>query len=191
MSKITSKDSIKIAVLVSGGGSNMMQLIKHKIAIDCVVADRSCKATTLAEQYHITTFQVTRENCSQQICEILATRKINLVVLAGFLSILDKDLTDCYTVINIHPSLLPKYGGRGMYGINVHKAVLASGDTISGCTVHYVDAGVDTGDIIAQSEVDISSAKTADEIAKSVLQKEWELLPRVVKEFCTKTLRKS
>ncbi|MDP8162894.1 formyltransferase family protein [Pasteurella skyensis] len=183
MSKITSKNSVKIAVLVSGGGSNMMQLIKHKIAIDCVIADRSCKATALAEQHHITTFQVTREDCSQQICEIVATRKINLVVLAGFLSILDKDLTDCYTVINIHPSLLPKYGGLGMYGLNVHKAVFESGDTISGCTVHYVNEGIDTGDIIAQSEVDISNASSVEEIAKLVLEKEWVLLPMVVKDL--------
>ncbi len=174
----------KIAVLVSGSGSNMTRLIEEKIAIDCVIADRQCKATSIAQQHNIATYQVERNQCSDELQKIFAKRNIDLVVMAGFLSIIDKSLTDSYTIINIHPSLLPKYGGKGMYGMNVHKAVLASGDTISGCTVHYVDAGVDTGDIIAQSEVDISSATTADDIAKLVLQKEWLLLPSVVKQLC-------
>ncbi len=176
----------KIAVLVSGSGSNMTRLIEEKIAIDCVIADRQCKATSIAKQHNIATYQVERNQCSDELQKIFAERKIDLVVMAGFLSIIDKSLTDSYTIINIHPSLLPKYGGKGMYGMNVHKAVLASGDTVSGCTVHYVDAGVDTGDIIAQSKVDISSATTADEIAKLVLEKEWELLPIVVKQLCEK-----
>ena len=86
-------------------------------------------------------------------------------------------------IINIHPSLLPKYGGKGMYGLKVHQAVFENGDKESGCTVHYVTSNVDAGEIIAQDKVDISMAKSPEEIQKIVLEREWKLLPRVVKNL--------
>ncbi len=183
MSEIMPKIVPKIAVLVSGSGSNMTRLIEENIPIDCVIADRDCQATVVAAQHGIVTFQVSRSHCSDEVGKIFAERNIDLVVMAGFLSILKKSLTDTYQIVNIHPSLLPKYGGKGMYGMNVHRAVFASGDTVSGCTVHYVNAGVDTGDIIAQNEVDIAQANSAEAIAELVLRQEWQLLPRVVKQL--------
>ena len=111
-----------------------------------------------------------------------------MIVLAGFLSILDGEILEKYKnkIINIHPSLLPKYGGVGMHGMNVHKAVFENGDKESGCTVHYVTGTVDGGKIIAQARVDISAAQSPEEIQKLVLEHEWKLLPAVVKELINK-----
>ncbi len=173
----------KIAVLVSGSGSNMKRLFEAGIPIDCVISDRDCSALMYAKEQGVDVLNVGRVDVSEHILAFLKTRSISLVVLAGFLSILSPDLIRQYTMINIHPSLLPKYGGRGMYGMHVHHAVFAAKDKESGCTVHYVNEGVDTGPIIAQSKVDILDVISAQEIQERVLLKEWELLPRVVKQL--------
>ena len=122
---------------------------------------------------------------SKNLLKIFEEREPDLIVLAGFLSILDGEILEKYKnkIINIHPSLLPKYGGKGMYGLKVHQAVFENGDKESGCTVHYVTSDVDAGEIIGQDKVDISMAKSPEEIQKIVLEKEWKLLPRVVKEL--------
>ena len=174
----------KIIVLVSGSGTNMLQLIKNDIKIDCIIADRECKAKNIADEYNIDFVLLNRDKeISKNLLEIFEEKKPDLIVLAGFLSILDGDILEKYKnkIINIHPSLLPKYGGKGMYGLKVHQAVFENGDKESGCTVHYVTSNVDAGEIIAQDKVDISMAKSPEEIQKIVLEREWKLLPRVVK----------
>lgn len=180
----------KIAVLVSGGGSNMHQLIKNEIALDCIIADRECGAEKIAKENNIEFFMFDRKitNVSEEIFKLLEERKIDLVVLAGFLSILDGKILEKYEnrIINIHPSLLPKYGGYGMHGLKIHQAVFTNNEKESGCTVHYVNKEVDAGAIIEQERVDISSAKSPEEIQKLVLEKEWILLPRVVKKLIKK-----
>lgn len=105
--------------------------------------------------------------------------------MAGFLSILDGSILEKYKdkIINIHPSLLPKYGGKGMHGLNVHRAVLENKEKESGCTVHYVTAAVDAGQIIMQEKINIENLKTEKEIQEAVLLKEWVLLPKVVKKI--------
>ncbi len=177
----------KIAVLVSGGGSNMHQLIKNGIKLDCVIADRICGAEKIAKENNIPFFIFDRKtsNVSEEILKLLEKREINLVVLAGFLSILDGKILKRYEnkIINIHPSLLPKYGGYGMHGLKVHQAVFDNNEKESGCTVHYVNEAIDAGAIIEQEKVDISSAKSPEEIQRLVLEKEWQLLPRVVKRI--------
>ena len=179
----------KIAVLVSGSGTNMLQLIKNDIKIDCIIADRECKAEKIADEYKIDFIRLARnKEISQKILALLELRKTDLIVLAGFLSILDGEILEKYKnkIINIHPSLLPKYGGVGMHGMNVHKAVFENGDKESGCTVHYVTGAVDGGEIIAQARVDISAAQSPEEIQKLVLEHEWKLLPAVVKDLINK-----
>lgn len=176
----------KIAVLVSGSGSNMTRLIENHIHIDVVIADRDCKALNIARENSIDTFQLERsKEISNEILAILKEREIDLVVLAGFLSILEGKLLSDYDkkIINIHPSLLPKYGGKGMHGMRVHRAVFENGEKISGCTVHFVSKDVDMGEIIASEIVDISMLTSPEEIQKKVLEKEWTLLPKVVKHL--------
>ncbi len=179
----------KIAVLVSGGGTNFKQILKNNIEVDCVIADRECGAKKIAEKNDIEFILLDRKILSQnQISEKILTiaqeRKINLIVLAGFLSILNGDILKVFKkkIINIHPSLLPKYGGKGMHGLKVHQAVWKNKEKISGCTVHYVTEQIDAGDIIGQTEVDISSATNPEEIQKLVLVEEWKLLPKIIKE---------
>lgn len=177
----------RIAVLVSGTGTNMNSLIKNDIPIDCIIADRKCKAEEIANENKIKFFLLDRKdtNISDKILEILKERNIDLVVLAGFLSILRGEILNFYNkkIINIHPSLLPKYGGIGMHGLNVHKAVFENKETVSGCTVHYVTENVDAGSIILQKKVDISSANSPEEIQKLILPNEWILLNEVVKNI--------
>lgn len=177
----------KIAVLVSGSGTNMLQLIKNNIKIECIIADRECKAKNIAIESNTEFILLDRKDkeISKKILETLDSKKIDLVVLAGFLSILSGEVLAKYKnkIINIHPSLLPKYGGVGMYGLKVHQEVFKNKDKESGCTVHYVTKNVDAGDIIEQTKVDISSATSPEEIQKIVLDKEWKLLPKVVKDI--------
>ena len=182
MSEINKK---RIAVLVSGSGSNLQSIIDNvengnlNCEITYVIADRECYALQRAEKHGI-----------KNLLKIFEKRKPDLIVLAGFLSILDGEILEKYKnkIINIHPSLLPKYGGKGMYGLKVHQEVFKNGDKESGCTVHYVTSDVDAGEIIAQDKVDISMAKSPKEIQKIVLEREWKLLPRVVKELIKKSI---
>ena len=111
---------------------------------------------------------------------------IDLIVLAGDLSIVSKPLLDVYEgrIINIHPSLIPRHCGKGMYGLHVHESVLASGDKVSGCTVHFVDSGTDTGKIIRQVTVPVEEGDTPETLQARVLVQEHKLLPQVVAELC-------
>jgi len=111
--------------------------------------------------------------------------EVNLIVLAGYLKLIPNELIEYFTnrIINIHPALLPSFGGKGMYGMNVHRAVFSSSAKVSGATVHMVDTTYDTGKIIAQKCVDISDVKSPEDIAERVLKIEHQLLPEVVKAF--------
>ena len=108
-----------------------------------------------------------------------------MIVLAGFLSIIDEEFVEKWKgkIINIHPSLLPKFGGPGMYGIKVHEAVLAAGEKESGCTVHYVDSGVDSGEVIFQVKVPVLEGDTAEVLQKRILVEEHKLLPKSISKI--------
>ena len=118
-----------------------------------------------------------REIFESQLLELCGAEKIDLIALAGFMSLLSGDFLASVRipVVNIHPALLPKYGGPGMYGMKVHEAVFACGDKVSGATVHLVDPQYDHGETIAQQQVDISSCISPDEIAALVLRIEHQL----------------
>lgn len=184
----------KIAVLASGSGSNMQSII-DKIAsgelnasIEIVICDREAGALERAKRAGIDSKLIKRSifksELSNEILKVLDD-ELDLIVLAGYLSIFSDKFIKKWgaKMINIHPSLLPKFGGMGMYGMNVHKAVISSGEKESGCTVHFVDCGVDTGAIIMQKKLIINSNETAESLQKRVLELEHELLPEAIKSL--------
>ena len=179
---------LRIAVLISGGGSNLKSLIDNQdnnfYSIDVVIADRECGGLNIAENAGIKAVLLDRKlyknELFSKIDELL--NNIDLVVLAGFLSIVDSAFISKWSgkIINIHPSLLPKYGGKGMYGIHVHEAVIKNKEKESGCTVHYVTDTIDGGDIIMQARVEIKEDDTAETLQKRVLIEEHKILPQTV-----------
>lgn len=185
---------MKIAVFVSGRGSNLNAILNYpdlnnKVEVAAVVSDKiDCKAFEIAKEFGIKTFTIGAGIGRINQNEITSTLKklgVSFIVLAGYLKLIPNDLIENFKnkIINIHPALLPSFGGKGMYGMNVHRAVFDSSSKVSGATVHLVDNTYDTGKIVAQRCVDISDVKTPEEIAERVLKIEHQLLPEVVKAF--------
>lgn len=182
----------KIGVLVSGGGSNLQSIIDKsksgelQCKVEVVIGDRECYGVERAKEAGIDGYTLDRKVLKKELCreidKIVSEKGIDLIVLAGFLSIIDEDFVNKWKgrIINIHPSLLPKFGGPGMYGIRVHEAVLKAGEQESGCTVHYVDTGVDSGEIIAQKRVKVLEGDTPEILQKRVLVEEHKLLPESI-----------
>lgn len=188
---------LRIAVFVSGRGSNLKSLIE-RINSDIITAKVSvvisnkldCPAISLAKENNIPYFfvnEISKEKfvTFSTLKDILISKEVDLIILAGFLKKIPDDFIDTFEnkIINIHPALLPSFGGKGMYGMNVHKAVFESSAKVSGATVHFVNKFYDEGKIIMQRCVDISDVENPDEIAERVLRIEHELLPDVVKLF--------
>lgn len=185
---------MKIALFVSGRGSNLKAILdsqdlKNLVEVVCVVSNKTdCMAFQTAENYKIRTITVGNKDGMKSfsdLTEILNELKTELIVLAGFLKLIPADFISSFKnkIINIHPALLPSFGGKGMYGSNVHNAVFDSSAKVSGATVHFVDDSYDTGKIISQSCVNISDVNSPEEIAERVLKIEHKLLPEVIKAF--------
>ena len=185
---------LALAVFVSGRGSNLRAVLdspalKNLIEVKAVVGDKLyCPAFDIAKNFSIPVYSVGKKEgfISFDDLEInLKDFKIDLIVLAGFLKLIPENFVRAFRnkIINIHPALLPSFGGPGMYGINVHKAVFESSAQVSGASVHYVDESYDTGRIIAQRCVDISGVKSPEEIAERVLSIEHQLLPYVIEKI--------
>lgn len=188
---------LEICVFVSGRGSNLLSILKSvdqgqiNVSVRCVISDKSdCPAFEIAKEYNIETYSVSfnrRDNflTYSELLDKLINLKIELIVLAGFLKKIPDEYIDSFPnrIINIHPALLPSFGGTGMYGNNVHKAVFDKSCKVSGATVHFVDKIYDNGKIIAQQCVDISNVKSPEEIAERTLRIEHKLLPFVVGKF--------
>lgn len=195
--KMSNKNKKRIAVLVSGGGSNLQSIIDNieqgnlNCEISYVIADRECYGLKRAEKHGIKNIlldrKVLKEKLSDEISNVLENddEKTDYIVLAGYLSILSPEFIKKWSrkIINIHPSLLPKFGGKGMYGMNVHRAVIKAKETESGCTIHFVDTGVDTGEIILQIKVPVLSDDTPEVLQKRVLEKEHILLIEGIKKL--------
>jgi len=195
--KMSNKNKKRIAVLVSGGGSNLQSIIDNieqgnlNCEISYVIADRECYGLERAEKHGIKNVlldrKVLKEKLSDEISNVLENddEKTDYIVLAGYLSILSPEFIKKWSrkIINIHPSLLPKFGGKGMYGMNVHRAVIEAKETESGCTIHFVDTGVDTGEIILQIKVPVFSDDTPEVLQKRVLEKEHVLLIEGIKKL--------
>ena len=196
----------KIAVLVSGGGTNLQALIdaerdgKIKNGEIALVISNSPAAYALerAKKAGIESLTITRKDCGGQaafeekLIEALDTRDIDLIVLAGFMSILSETFTAHYPrrIINIHPSLIPAFCGKGFYGLRVHEAALSYGVKVTGATVHYVNEIPDGGEIILQKSVNIRSNDTPETLQRRVMeQAEWKLLPRAAELVCRRLMR--
>ena len=183
----------KITVLVSGSGSNLEAIIdsinegKLNCIIEAVISDKEdAYGLVRAKNNNITTYILSKKQYGEGLSsEILKTveGKVDLIVLAGFLSILKGDILNVFknNIINIHPSLLPLFCGSSMYGIKVHEKAIESGTKVSGCSVHYVEAGIDTGNIILQKTVPVYSDDTAETLQKRVLMQEHIALPEVIR----------
>ena len=189
---------VRIAVLASGGGTNLQTLIdaaeKGEIngEITAVISDReNAYALERARKHGIKAIYINRKQLAEKLIIELQKLDIELVVLAGFLSILDRELVKAYEgrIINIHPSLIPSFCGKGFYGERVHKAALEYGVKVSGATVHFVDEGTDSGPIIFQEAVPVYFEDTSETLAARVLQVEHRLLPAAVGLFCEGRLR--
>jgi formyltetrahydrofolate-dependent phosphoribosylglycinamide formyltransferase len=191
---------LKIAVFVSGRGSNLQVILnsseeKKNIEVSAVFSDKvDCPAFDIARRYSIPTFSLGSSEGSigyQDLSGVLSKLNIEFIVLAGFLKLMPDEVVLNFDkkIINIHPALLPSFGGKGMYGLNVHRAVFSSSAKVSGVTVHFVDTTYDTGKIIAQRCVDISDVRSPEEIAERVLKLEHQLLPYVVGKFADSKVR--
>ncbi len=187
----------KIAVLVSGGGTNLQALIDsvasgilHSGEIALVLSgNRNAYALERAAKAGIATEIVVKKECAdqadfeQKIIAKLQEHGIELIVLAGFMNILSADFTNAYPerIINVHPSLIPSFCGKGFYGLHVHEAALEYGVKVTGATVHFVNEIPDGGRIIAQKAVEIQAGDTPEILQKRVMeQAEWILLPQAV-----------
>lgn len=172
---------LRIGVLVSGGGTNLQSVIDAveagalKSQIVCVISNKEAAyGLERARKHQIPAYFINpkEEGYDEKLMTLLKDEQVDLVVLAGYLKILNQDLIEAYRerIINIHPSLLPKFGGKGFYGLHVHEAVIAAGEKESGATVHYVDAGVDTGKVILQRKLEIMPEDTPESLQKRILE---------------------
>ena len=188
---------VNIAIFVSGGGTNCENLIHYfsgsaKVNCALVVSNKAdAYALVRAERNGVPSRVVSREQLkdSSVVMPILQEFSIDFIVLAGFLPLVPDYLLDAYPrrIINIHPALLPKYGGKGMWGHHVHEAVKAAGETETGMTVHWVTPVCDSGEIIAQFSTPLLPTDTADDIAEKEHQLEMQHFPHVVEQVIEET----
>lgn len=191
--------NVRIAVLVSGGGTNLQALIDAQKAgiltsgtIQLVLSNRAdAFALKRAEQAGIKTVCVLKTACGSQkifeekIITALEREKIDLIVLAGFMSILSEQFTRRFDhrIINVHPSLIPSFCGKGFYGLRVHEAALEKGVKVTGATVHFVNEIPDGGEIILQKAVTVREKDTPQSLQKRVMRyAEWKILPEAVQK---------
>lgn len=181
-----------LAILVSGSGTNCENIIRYfkdsdQVKIELVLSNRSdAYALVRSERLNIPTKVVPKAqfNDAQTLLPLLADYNIDFIVLAGFLLMIPDFLIHAFEgrMINLHPALLPKFGGKGMYGHHVHEAVRAAGETETGFTVHWVSSVCDGGEIIAQYRTPLLPADTADDIAEKEHVLEMKYFPQVVEQ---------
>lgn len=195
-----------IAVLVSGGGTNLQALIDSKNSgsirngsLKAVISSSpDAYALERAKKNNVDTFVLDRKEFSSNkeytlaLKDLLNDLDIDLIVLAGFMTILTEDLVREYPnrIINIHPSLIPSFCGEGFYGLKVHEKALDYGVKLSGATVHFVDEGCDSGPIILQKSIEVDNEDTPESLQKKIMENcEWELLPKAVDLFCNDKIK--
>ncbi len=183
-------DIKKIAIFASGSGTNAQNIIEYFSKNQNVVVDSlwsnnpNAYALKRAEKFGIDTFVFTRDELknTNNVVETLQKRSVDLIVLAGFLWLIPQNLIQNFRIINIHPALLPKYGGKGMYGLNVHNAIIANKEQESGISIHFVDEIYDNGKIIFQAKCKVLPGDTAEDIAQKVHQLEYQHFPQVIEK---------
>ncbi|MCH4207346.1 MAG: phosphoribosylglycinamide formyltransferase [Solobacterium sp.] len=192
---------MKIAVLVSGGGTNLQAILDSEARgenpngkVTLVVASKpDIYALKRAEQFHVETAVVRRKDYSDSVSfdealiAVLKSHEIDLVVLAGFLSVLGPKVIQAYPnrILNVHPSLIPSFCGPGYYGLRVHEAALKRGVKVSGATVHFVNEECDGGPILLQKAVEVHADDTPETLQKRIMtEAEWVLLPKAIAMVC-------
>ena len=184
-----------IAVLVSGGGTNLQSIIDAVEAgringqIKLVISNKEgAYGLERAKKHNI---RAVFEKDEQAIIDIMKESQIDLVVLAGFLKILSPNFTKAFEnrIINIHPSLIPSFCGKGYYGLRVHEAAVEYGVKVSGATVHFVDENADTGPIIRQETVEVLPEDSPQDLQQRVLKIEHRILSQVVADYCDDKIR--
>ncbi|WP_343657735.1 phosphoribosylglycinamide formyltransferase [Chryseobacterium sp.] len=178
-----------IVVLVSGSGTNLQRIIDtidsgeiRNAKVTLVVADRECFGLERAKNHNIENILIPRgKNFSSELAKVIP-QDTDLIVLAGFLSILKPEFCENWNgkIINIHPALLPKFGGKGMWGMNVHNAVIEAKEVESGATVHFVTPGIDEGEAILQKSFEVTAEDTPETLAQKVHQIEYEIFPEAI-----------
>ena len=183
----------KVAVLISGGGTNLQAIIDRSAAgelphaeLALVVCSRkNAGGLDRAERAGIKHVYIGKENFEQELIKLLEKHEIDIIVLAGFLKILSSNFVSRYPdrIINVHPSLIPSFCGDGFYGLRVHEAALSYGVKVTGATVHFVNEVTDGGKIIAQRAVDVKDGDTPEILQRRVMEEaEWKLLPAAVEK---------
>lgn len=191
----------RIAILASGSGSNAQKFFEYfndhpQVVIQILLTNNASAAVRdRAAAFGIPNHVYPRQYWLNggEVLSLLAKEHIDYIVLAGFMLLLPPAVVEKYPnrIFNIHPALLPKYGGKGMYGNHVHEAVKAAGEKSSGITIHYVNEKYDEGQIIFQSSCAIQGKDSAEEIAQKVLRLEHENYPKVVEEEILKSIKNS
>ena len=190
----------RVAVLASGSGSNLQAILDHQSALGAAAVARvvlvgsdqvDAGALHRARAAGITALHLDRTARTTGLATILDAHRIGLVVLAGYLRLIPPDVIAHYRgrILNVHPALLPEFGGRGMYGHHVHEAVLASGARLTGPTVHFVDERFDEGPIIVQMRIPVDPTDTPESLAGRVLSVEHKLYPHVIEAVAAGRIR--
>ena len=184
---------LNIAIFASGSGSNAENIIRYfsekpNFNFPFIISNKpDAFVHERAKKMQIPSFTFTRDEFSggEKVLDFLIKHNIDCIVLSGFLLKIPQNLIDVfpYKIINIHPALLPKYGGKGMFGHHVHEAVVASGDTESGITIHYVNTNYDEGNIIFQAKCPVFTTDTPELIAEKVHALEYEFFPKIIEKL--------
>ncbi|MFN9973859.1 MAG: phosphoribosylglycinamide formyltransferase [Phycisphaerae bacterium] len=189
MSAATQSSNPRLAVMLSGGGRTLLNLLKHidagtvQATVALVVTSSECVGAQRARDAGLHVVVEPGRIPRERLGELLRAHRVEWVVLAGYLKLVDIPLGFDGRVVNIHPALLPKHGGPGMYGHRVHEAVIKAGDRESGCTVHLCDSRYDTGPIVLQKRVPVLAGDTPDDVAKRVFEAECEAYPEALRKL--------
>lgn len=187
----------RLAIFASGSGSNAENISTYftshpEIRVELVITNRK-QAFVLQRMARlgVEARYVPKEDFENgQLIQTLRKKRIDLIVLAGFLKLIPLSLIEAYPnrIINIHPALLPKFGGHGMYGMHVHEAVVNSGDKVSGITIHYINEKFDEGEIIAQFTTELNSGDTPETVAAKIHDLEMKYFPMIIEKICEANL---
>ncbi|NQU51878.1 MAG: phosphoribosylglycinamide formyltransferase [Bacteroidetes bacterium] len=180
----------KIALFASGSGSNVQNIIEYffdneQVIVDSVWSNNpSAYVLERASKFQVKTFVFGRDefNNSNLVVEKLKERGVDFIVLAGFLWLIPSNLIQNFKIVNIHPALLPNYGGKGMYGMNVHKAVVENKETESGISIHFVNEKYDEGELIFQAKCPVLATDSPDDVANKIHELEHKHFPEVIEK---------
>lgn len=186
------KSAVRLAVFASGTGTNLENILNYfknsnEVEVVLIYTNKACKAAEIGEKWGINTFIGTNElsSNSNELLNIIEKERVDGIILAGYLRLIPKQVITSFKdkMLNIHPSLLPKYGGKGMYGLNVHKAVKENGEETSGITIHVVTPEFDKGLVVFQAETKLEETDSPEDIAKKVQALEQRYFPKVIERY--------